>query len=407
VIGASALFILVSVHALAATDAADAPPTFELGGARLSPIAQLRVRGEAVPDRSLLGEPARLLLTHRARIGGAASLDLFDFVISVQDVQAWGEARPDNGLPERSLHVYETYVGFHLGDALEARVGRQGVSMANERLIGKAEFAMQARAYDAVRVILTTPELVWSTFGGFVVHDLAPPFVGDTLIGATALEWRPTDWVRVAPAFIYDGHVGDPANDRQRGTFGARIDGGAAGFGYEVEGFGQVTRLEDASMSFGMMSAARLTYSMKAPLNPKLGVLTDVISGRAPGAPRGDLAPFDTINGTNHAFYGHADLFTALPAHTKGRGLVDSAATLWIHEGPWSGLLALHAFAPFSFNGPGLPFYGIEPNVFGSYKPMRSLAFEGGCALFIPVGSALDRGPSPAAWAYLQVQVQL
>lgn len=386
------------------------PGTLEVGQIRLLPLAQLRVRSEWVPDRSLVAPGDRLVVSHRARLGGKASLEGVDLVIQLQDVRAWGSERVTDGLPpdptvfgklRDGVQLYEAFIGVHLGE-IEARVGRQAISIANERLVGKAEFAMPGRAFDAVRLFTTTPEAAWSVFGAILGDDGAPAPVADGFLAGASLEMSPLPWLRLSPAVLHDGTLAVP---RQRTTLGARLDGGTGGFGYDVEGWAQTTFADDAPVTLGLLAGARATWEFEAPLHPKVGLLTDIVSGGT--GTGGALAPFDTLFGTNHGFYGHADMFTALPLHTKGQGLVDSAATVWIHEGPWSALAAFHAFAPFDHRGPDIPLYGVEPDIFGSWKPMKNLSLEAGCALFIPTGTALGRGPRAATWAYAQIQAWL
>lgn len=409
----------VPAHAPAVSAAPPAPapqeePAVELGSMRLVPLAQLRVRSEWVPDRSLSGAPAHLVVAHRARVGGKASLEAFDLVIQLQDVRDWGSERVPAGLPPDptvfgktpdGLQLYEGFIALHLG-AVEARLGRQAIAIANERLVGKAEFAMPGRAYDAVRLLGSTPQLSWSVFGailGAVIGDpIASGLFEDGFLGAASFEMKPTPWLRLSPAVIHDGSFAVP---HQRTTLGTRVDGGAAGFGYDAEAWAQTTLAADGAVRLGVLAGARATYEFQAPLHPKVGLLTDVISGGT--GTGGSLVPFDTLHATNHGFYGHADMFLALPLHTKGQGLVDSAATVWIHEGPWSALAAFHAFAPFDYRGSDVPLYGVEPDIFGSWKPTKNLALEAGCALFIPTGTSLGRGDRTAAWAYLQLQAWL
>lgn len=413
------LLACASLLAIAPPSPDEPLPTLRLGDVMLRPIAQLRVRGESIPDRTLAGAPSRLVVSHRARAGATITFESIDVVMTFQDVRAWGSERvpeglvPDptiNGKLLEGIQLYEAYAALHLGQAVEARVGRQSISLANERLVGRADFTMPGRAYDAVRLLGQGESSSWSVFASLVADASAPAGTENSYLGAASLEWKPTGWLRAMPALIADGSLGAAADDigQQRATFGARIDGGTAGFGYDLEGWGQTTSPRNARSTFGMMAGARATYEVDAPLHPKVGLGADALSGNADGVGSdGKLAPFDTINGTNHGFYGIADMFTAIPLHTRGRGLIDGAATLWIHEGPWSSFVSFHASAPFATNVFDEGLYGVEPDIFGSWKPLEHFAVEGGCALFVPTGPALGRGDHAASWAYLQLQAWL
>ena len=49
----------------------------------------------------------------------------------------------------------------------------------------------------------------------------------------------------------------------------------------------------------------------------------DYLSGTEPGSD--EVGVFETLFATNHKFYGFMDRFLAIPAHTRGGGLVDLA----------------------------------------------------------------------------------
>jgi hypothetical protein len=395
----------------AAAPADDERPTLVVGDLHLTPTAQLRIRPEWVPDRTLVTSENAFIVTHRARAGMKASIAPFDLVISVQDVRAWGSERvPEAAPPDPtvfgktpdSLGVFEAYVGFHL-DPFELRVGRQTIAFANERLLGRADFGQNGRAFNAARVISTTDQLTWTAFAALVSDAGAPGDLANVVLAGANAETKLTDWARLSPTLLYDARL---AAEIQRVTFGARVDGTSGAFGYDVDMYAQTTREADAAIRPAMMLGARTTWTFAdTPLSPKVGLVVDALSGeRAPGV---GLAAFNTIDGTNHGFYGFADIFTNLPLHTKGQGLVDAAANVWVHEGPWSGVAAFHVFGPFDYVGPDAPLYGVEPDIVGTWKPTKNISLEAGCAIFVPTGRSLGRGDQTATWAYSQLNVWL
>lgn len=399
------MLVTLLALSLAAVEPAP-PPTLTVGALRLLPLAQLRVRGEITPDRSLSGETSAAI-THRARVGAKATLDAFDLVVRAQDVRAWGSELVPDGLPPDptvygnaadGVSLHEAFVALHVG-AVEARVGRQEIVIGNERLIGNLDWVQRGRAFDAVRVLHDGDESSWSVFGALIAT--AP--TTERVLGGVHLEMELAPWSKLSPLIVYDGRIGE---ERHTTTGGARVDGNAGGFGYDVEAYGQAARTPAGGVTFATLVAARASYGFDTVLHPRVGLLTDAVSGAsAPG--KGGLGPFDTVFATNHKFYGFEDMFTVLPLHTQGRGLVDSAAALWVREGPWSAASFLHVFMPFGYAGPDVPVYGVEPDIVGSYKVTDNLSFDLGCALFVPTGTALGRGSSPAAWAYAQINAQL
>ncbi|MBI3072834.1 MAG: alginate export family protein [Deltaproteobacteria bacterium] len=58
------------------------------------------------------------------------------------------------------------------------------------------------------------------------------------------------------------------------------------------------------------------------PLSPSVEVWTDYVSGDSNTTDSSNGA-FDTLFGTNHGYYGTMDIFTDIPKHAGGLGLVD------------------------------------------------------------------------------------
>lgn len=408
----SILFVAALGSTTPATNPAEAPTetskAIEVGALRLLPLAQLRVRAEVVPDRTLSGATPELAFTQRARVGAKASLDVVDLVVRVQDVRAWGSERVAEGLPPDptiygavadGFSLHEAYAGVHLG-ALEARVGRQEIVIGNERLVGNADWLQRGRAFDAVRLLGDHGDVAWSAFAALISSSSnAATF---EVFGGAHLELQLAPWSKLSPIIANTSRAGD---DVSLTTVGARVDGAAGGFAYDVEAYGQSTLAPDTRTTVGALLGARASYRFDTMLKPRIGVLTDVVSGSAENASL--FAPFNTLYATNHKFYGFQDMFTALPLHTKGRGLVDNAVSLSFAEGPWSVASVVHVFAPFATERLDVPLYGVEPDIVGSFKPTPNVALDLGCALFMPVGNALGRGTQPAAWSYAQLNVQL
>ena len=155
-------------------------------------------------------------------------------------------------------------------------------------------------------------------------------------------------------------------------------------------------------MTWAGLIGLRASYGFDVFAHPRVGLVADGLTGSADGV-SGPVVAFDTLYATNHKFYGFQDLFLNLPLSTNGRGLVDTAVAAWLSDGTLGISGFVHAFFPGAYDGPGLPMYGVEPDVVVSWKPIPQLAVEGGSSIFVPVGDALGRGDSWAPWGYLQL----
>jgi hypothetical protein len=124
-----------------------------LANAQLRFDGQYRSRGEVRNGfkQPLLDnqEPAAFI-EHRARLKASHQTDKIGFGLSIQDVRIWGETGQINK-SDQLLSVHEAYADFYATERSTFRVGRQEMIYDDHRLIGNLDWAMQARAFDAIR----------------------------------------------------------------------------------------------------------------------------------------------------------------------------------------------------------------------------------------------------------------
>lgn len=386
-----------------------------LGDLSVTPRAQLRVRGEFIGDKTLAGGISQTVFTHRARLGASADWkDTARFVLEMQDVRGWGAevvAAPPPapqdvtlfGKTAGSVDLHQAFAGVALGPT-ELRVGRQAISVGNERVLGGADWVQQGRAFDAISIANKAPgDLGYLGFCSLVRDlDHVPTATTPGLaLCAVAVEHKLMPAFRYAPIVMVEMTDGNTL--LSRATFGARFDGAVAGFSYDVDALGQTSWVGD-QIKYAYLAGVRAGYEVDTVMHPKAGVTFDYVSGGDPATK--DVVTFDTTYGTNHKFYGFQDLFLNLPVHTMNRGLLDAAINLAVKEGPFSAQLAVHAFAPTAYDGEGA-LYGIEPDLVGKYDVTKQLSLHVGGALFVPVSEALGRGDQVAPWLYAMLDIKL
>jgi hypothetical protein len=134
----------------------------------------------------------------------------------------------------------------------------------------------------------------------------------------------------------------------------------------------------------------------------------DQLSGDADSTDHEDRS-FDTVYGTNHKYYGIADVFTNIPLHTGGHGLRDAAVKLnWKPTAHVTSNLDVHRFASATKTARGSGF-GYEIDAFGSYQHSASLQLSGGVAEFFPgdAFAAIGRPKKDAFFSYAMLTVTL
>jgi hypothetical protein len=303
---------MLAVLCLAATPAA--AQEISVGGQVRPRIEQRSAEpGESAPD------PFTSLRT-RLHLQAGLGPRLRAFA-QLQDVRAWGEvpgAFPNAGAGRTSLHQAYLEAGAWEADRFALRAGRQEVGFGGERLVGAVDWTQQARALDGLRTRARLGSSLIDLFG-FRVDDRAASVPWDgALLGAYAT--LGAGGARALDLFGLYNHTG-PGTETDQGTVGARLVG-TGSVAYRAEAayqFGERGGREVSAFLLGGRVGTTLAGG-------RLGLTLwyDYLSGSAtPGA--GEVRVFDTLLATNHKYYGFADLFTNIPAHTAGRGLQDLA----------------------------------------------------------------------------------
>lgn len=300
---------------------------------------QLRTRFEY---RDPVGAGLDDFTSMRVRIAFERRLDeRLTFFAQMQDVRIWGEETSplfDFRADQLDLHQgFIRYRGERL-DWLTATVGRMEASLGGQRLLGAVDWAQQGQSFDGVRLDAVAGRTTWTLLGYVLSDETAASndfdaelvgvygTVADLGSGTLDLYWL-------------HHRVNDVVESREH-AIGARwVHEGAVDARVE----GTVERGQRAGVDVSaFMTGVRVGRSFA---DGRAGVTLwyDYLSGDDPATP--EVEVFNTFFGTNHKFYGHADLFLNIPAQTGGAGLQDLAIkTTW---SPVSGVHAavdLHSF---------------------------------------------------------------
>ncbi|MCY3787878.1 MAG: alginate export family protein [Gemmatimonadetes bacterium] len=259
----------------------------------------------------------------RVRTQIVASLDSdVDLMIQLQDVRLWGEEK--NTLTDYSADKFDLHQGYvhlkKLGDGDHSlKIGRQIVALGGQRLIGAVEWTQQGRVFDGLQLLLVPS---WGQVNLTAIQvtesdSTSAQFADDAyLAGAYAtLEQLPSGSLDLYALYNKDG-----AKDTDQVTMGARLVGKKTAYSYRFEGSFQTGQRSARDVS-AFMFGGRVGGSLGG---LDLTLWYDYLSGDD------DLADdktkvFDTLFATNHKYYGYADLFLNIPAHTGGLGLQDLA----------------------------------------------------------------------------------
>jgi hypothetical protein len=137
-----------------------APPSIAIGDAALTPVVDLRLRGELRADPPDMGgrDPQTGALAarvrtavaglERARLGALVESGAVRGRLVLEDARVWGTESSDG-----VFGPYEAWIEAHTASVKpwSLRVGRQSVAWGEGLLLGAADFAPVGRALDAIR----------------------------------------------------------------------------------------------------------------------------------------------------------------------------------------------------------------------------------------------------------------
>jgi hypothetical protein len=374
---------------------------------------QVRPRFEYRNPLLLPDGDAEYFTSMRTRLDLRASLDdnLAAF-IQIQDVRLWGsETSTLDDFSADGLDVHQAYIDLGRAEngGFMGRFGRQEVNFGGQRLIGSVNWAQQARSFDGIRV----------GSGGsvgnidFFAAKLTDAQAGDEereadLVSAYGT-WDLSDTQDLDLYWIYDHRQDDEAvpgeQNTDRHTLGARWVGGASGFTYRAEGSYQAGKFAGTDVS-AFMFGGRIAHGFGGK-----GTVTlwyDYLSG---DGDLGDdkLKVFDTLFATNHKFYGFADMFLNIPAHTGGRGLQDMAikGTYKFHPA-WLLGLDLHSFHMADKGPLESGHFGEEIDAHVSWAYNRYLNLSGGVSYLFQndAWAEIGRLDKDLTWVYVMLDAK-
>jgi hypothetical protein len=370
---------------------------------------QFRLRSEA--DGRTAGVNPDFATLSRVRLGVRATLlDWMSVFAQLQDARAWGSET--NTLLDASAEFFDLHQGYvDLGstDAFTARLGRQKMYVADERLVGAVEWVNTARPFDGARGFGEAGEFSWNVWVMNVVerdsllptglHPQANQGLADDgwLIGGFAS--RKFGDVNSEFTFVFDRKAATPesytANLRFHGRSGIVLYEAAGGyqFGPDRSAFFASGK---AGVSFGKgMIAAQLDY----------------LSGDSDPADA-DTKAFNTLYATNHKFYGYMDYFLFIPQQLDQAGLVDAMLRGSLNTSAKTTVrLDVHRFA-LAKERSGQKTLGTELDLTGQWRIAPPVSLQLGFSVYVPEDLSTIMLPAFAAgddvtyWGYAQLLVR-
>jgi hypothetical protein len=342
---------------------------------------QVRPRAEF---RDPVGVGYDVLTSMRVRAQIAAKLDKnVDAFIQLQDVRLWGEET--NTLGDFRADNFDLHQGYitlnNINDAaISIRAGRQAISFGGQRLIGAVEWTQQGRVFDGLRV-MHKPQ--WGS-----VDVLGIRLSDATAAGISTNAYLAGVYANVNPGIDFYGIYNRVSGGTDQYTLGARWVSNIGAMPLRLEGSFQTGERGGTDVS-AFMFGGRLGLPFgKATFT----LWYDYLSGDD-NPTDGKTKVFDTLFATNHKFYGFADLFLNIPAHTGSLGLQDAAIKFAVplNNGIKLGIDG-HAFFLSKQGTASGKHLGEEIDITLSYKYSTEVTFVGGASYVIAKQAFADIG---------------
>ncbi|NIN72237.1 MAG: alginate export family protein [Gemmatimonadetes bacterium] len=367
---------------------------------------QFRLRGEA-DGRTAGVDPDAATLS---RIRGGVQVSLLDWIrvyAQLQDARAWGTE--DNTLTDASAELFDLHQGYaDLGktDGFTARLGRQSMGLADERLVGAVEWTNTGRAFDGVRVFGEYKGVTWTAFWMNVaerdelltvgVHPQLNQGINDDgwFIGGFATRKFGDVTSELTALFDRD------AITEESYTLNLRVHGRTGSVVYEGAAAYQGGPGRSAYFASGKAGLAIGRGTVAAQL--------DYLSGDSDTADA-ETKAFNTLYATNHKFYGYMDYFLDIPGQLDEAGLVDALLRGTLTTSQSTNVrLDLHRFLTAQKRN-GERALGTELDLVGRWQIEQPATLEAGVGIFVPEDLASDLlsafadGKNTTWWGYLQL----
>jgi hypothetical protein len=299
--------------------------------------------------------------------------------IQPQDVRDWGEETNERDKSADAVDFHQAFLEVHrlpLVDGL-IRIGRQEVALAEERFLGAPDWGQAGQTFDGVLWTRTSRDSRFDAVYLKLQESLTPAHAHDADLLAVWYVLPPTGMGSVELLGIRN-RVLEPGPTRLN-TAGGIWKGTSGPFSFRAQGmfqFGMRDRRDvEAYMLAGLAGMTVLDGRGSVTL------WYDHLSGDSD--PDDDkVQVFTTLYSARNRYYGRADYFTDIPAHTGGLGLQDAALKLSFRP---TGALALnldiHSFRTAEPGNLSSRRLAEEVDAWARYRFRQHLTLQGGFSL--------------------------
>lgn len=372
---------------------------------------RLELRDGAFKPLAKKEEPA-VLISERIRLNIDYSYKkIFTLKLSPQSVGVWGQA---NGVQTaesggNKIALFEAWTNFFLNNKWDIKLGRQVISLDDERFFGELDWAQGGRAHDAVMVQFKKNKWNLKSYLAFnqnykaLYNNNTNNPSGNLFNNTDAIPYKTmqTVWANVKinkteNLSLLVTNIGfqqaNSANNTNATvnysqTFGANYFNTKEAVSGNISAYFQTGKNNNGAKTQAFLVAGNVGFKINNKL--KLTIGSDWVSGNDVGQiqPSTTNKSFNPYFHTGHKFYGNMDYFFAGSSH-KNAGLLDNYFTLQVKAtSKLNTTIAIHQFSTTNkvnnINVALKKNLGQEADISFAYKPNSFTSIIGGYSFYL------------------------
>jgi hypothetical protein len=370
----------------------------------------------------------RLSLTYSYR-------DKFSVHLAPQNVMIWGQdGHTQSANNNNGVSFFEAWANLNITRSLSVKVGRQIISLDDERFLGESDWAQGGRSHDAISISYTKNKLESKLFAAY--NQNYKELYGNNMNNisgslystkdAASYKWMQTWWgnyrfnkrhaVSAVVANIGFQNAKDAADSAKTyfsQTIGTNYFFNNKHWAYQLSAYYQTGDNAQGIKTNAYLLSFFANRKINNQWNATIG--TDFLSGnKMTTTSAATNTAFNPYLGTNHKFYGNMDYYYAGNGH-KNTGLVDLYFKTGYKPAPkWTLDLAIHQFytsVPLKDEDKNLSSnLGQEADLSFNFIAWKNVSLSGGYSIYLTTPSVLFvKGVTQAAatqhWAWLCLNV--
>ena len=264
--------------------------------------------------------------TQRSRVNFSYKDTSLQIKLTLQDVRTWGDTKQLVTGDGSKTGIAEAWGQYWFTKKFAAKFGRQIISYDDQRILGGADWAQQARLHDALILKYHCNKSKLDV--GLAYNQAAPSlFETNNTVAGTYKTMQylhystKTSSVKFSLLFLNNGYVN--ANDFSMNniqTFGLNISENRQKIKVSFSAYYQTGKNSLKQEVNAYLAALKLDYKTSDKTTLSLG--GDILRGTDQNSRSGKSNSFTPSLGTNHKFYGHMDYFY-VGNHANNVGLID------------------------------------------------------------------------------------